>query len=223
MHTGKGQVIELALRDGFRQARVACAAGLIPAPGQYLLTGASSSSLLPDPVFYIDSAPEGFLAAPAPDWWTPGLKLFLRGPLGRGFLLPASARKIALLSLSGSALRLYSLIQPALKQGASVVMVNSSYHEHLPDAVEIQPISVLEEILSWADWVAVEAAREELPILRDMLGRQKQTHVLHDAEILVRTPVPCGGIAECGVCTLVLRTGWKMACREGPVFRWAED
>lgn len=222
MHTGKGQVIELALRNGFRQARVACSPALIPAPGQYLLSGTASDSPLSDPVYYFDSAPDGFLAASVPDRWTPGLELFLRGPLGRGFLMPASAQKIALLPFTDRAFRLHSLILPALNHGASVVMVNSTHHEHLPDAVEVQPFSALDEILSWADWVAVEAARDELPGLREMLGKQKQSPALRNAEILVRTPVPCGGIAECGVCALAMKSGWKMACREGPVFRWGE-
>ena len=37
MHTGKGQVVELILEDGYRYVRVVCPPGLIPAPGQYVL------------------------------------------------------------------------------------------------------------------------------------------------------------------------------------------
>ena len=222
MHTGKGQVVELVLRDGLRHARIACAANLIPSPGQYLLAGTASDSPLPDPIPYTDSAPDGFLAGPAPDHWTPGLEISLRGPLGRGFVLPASARKIALIPFHNHPERLYPLIRPALKQGAAVVLVNSTSHDHLSDDVEVQPLSALDEVLSWADWIAMDMAREEVPGLRDLLGRQKQSPGLRDAEVLIRTSVPCGGIAECGVCGLVTKSGWKMACREGPVFAWGE-
>jgi hypothetical protein len=39
-----------------------------------------------------------------------------------------------------------------------------------------------------------------------------------DAQVLVVTPAPCGGLAECGVCAVTTRRGWKMACKDGPVF-----
>ena len=76
-----------------------CPPNLIPSPGQYLLAGDGSDSPLPVPLFHTDSAPQGFLAAaPVPDWWHPGLELSLRGPLGRGFTLPVSARKVGLIA-----------------------------------------------------------------------------------------------------------------------------
>jgi dihydroorotate dehydrogenase electron transfer subunit len=136
--------------------------------------------------------------------------------------MPSSARKVALIPFHEHSERLYPLIRPALKQGAAVVLVNGTNHEHLSDDVEVQPLSALGEILSWADWVAMDVAREAVPGLRELLGRQKQSPALRDAEVLIRTPVPCGGIAECGACSFAAKSGWKMACREGPVFKWAE-
>src|SRR5436190_22526489 len=125
MHTGKGQVLETILEDGQRLVRIACPASLIPTAGQYLLAGDASDSPLPVPLFYTDSASEGFVASPPiPQSWMPGMSLSLRGPLGRGFVVPASVRKVALIAYDDSPIRLRGLIQPALKQGAAVVLVS---------------------------------------------------------------------------------------------------
>src|SRR6266498_5110890 len=124
MNPGKGQVFELILEDGFRHMRVSCPSNLIPSPGQYLLAGDGSDAPLPAPLFHTDSAPQGFIAAaPIPDSWNPGTELHLRGPLGRGFTLPLSARRVGLVELDSSPARLKGLIRRALKQDAAVVLI----------------------------------------------------------------------------------------------------
>ncbi len=224
MRAGKGRIVELILEDGQRLALIACPPTLIPAAGQYLLVGDDDSdSPLPVPLFYTDSAPDSFLAAPPiPDSWNPGQELALRGPLGRGFDLPSSARKVALVAFDDSLARLRGLIKPSLRQGAAVVVVSDFESDHLPDEVEAQPLSALEEIMAWADYAAFDAARVNLIKLRERLGMLKQAGVTREAEILVRTPVPCGGVAECGVCAVNVKSGWKMGCKDGPVFNWNE-
>ena len=223
MHTGKGQVVELILRDGLRHARLKCPDNLVPLPGQYLLAGDQADSPLPVPIFSTDSALQGFIAvAPIPDSWNPGLKLYLRGPLGRGFLLPLSARKVGLVAIENSPSRLHGLIQPALHQAAAVVLVGDKQVDSLPDEVEVQPLSALPEIIQWADYIAFDVARESLPGLREQLFNGNQAKASFDSQVLMRTPIPCGGIAECGVCAVTGRSGWKMACKDGPVFDWKE-
>lgn len=222
MHTGTGQVVELILQDGQRAARVSCPSNLIPVTGQYLLASGASDSPLPVPLFYTDSAPDGFTGLPAPDFWMPGMEISVRGPLGRGFELPASARKVALIAFDDSISRLRGLIQPALSQGAAVVLVCDSRAESLPDDVEVQPSSALTEIVEWADYLAFDVARENLHGLMERLGKQNQASALREAEVLIRTQIPCGGVAECGVCAVTTKSGWKMACKEGPVFRLNE-
>src|SRR5512138_1733260 len=161
MQTGKGQVLELLLEDGCRHIRVACPPGLIPSPGQYLLAGDGSDASLPVPLFHTDSASQGFIAmASVPDWWHPGLELSLRGPLGRGFALPASARRVGLIAFEDSPSRLRGLIQPALKQDAAVVLVCNFAPANLPDDVEVHPMSALQEIADWADYLACDVERE---------------------------------------------------------------
>jgi len=231
MHTGRGQVVELILEEGGHHARVSCPLNLIPSPGQYLLASDASDSPLPVPLFYTDSAPQGvagapsgdfIAAAPVPDLWTPGHELYLRGPLGRGFTLPLSARRVAVVAFDDFPSRVRGLVRPALQQNAAVVLLCDSAPGNLPDEVEVQPLSVFSEIFEWADYVALDVARENLPGVRKRLLNGRQAEAAREAQILIRTPVPCGGIAECGVCAVTLQSGWKLACREGPVFDWRE-
>ena len=219
MHTDTGQVVELILENGNRLARISCPANLVPAPGQYLLASQVGDGPLPVPIFYTDSSPLGFIASgPISDVWHPGIELFLRGPLGRGFVLPNSARKVALVAFDDVPSRLRGLISPALKQGAAVVLVTDHDADSLPDEVEVQPASTLAEALEWSDYIALDAARESLFELRERLGGMKRAWVGKDAQVLLRAPMPCGGVAECGVCAVTLRSGWEMACKDGPVF-----
>ncbi len=223
MQTGKGQVLGLILEDGYRHVRLACAPGLIPSPGQYLLASDESNAPLPVSLFHTDSAPQGFIAAaPVPDSWRPGIELSLRGPLGRGFALPASARKVGLVAFENSPARLKGLIWPALNQEAAVVLVCNSMPDSLPDDVEVHPFSALQEIVEWADYLACDVRRENLNQLRERLGKLKQLPAKGEAQILIHTSIPCGGVADCGICAVKLKSDWKLACKEGPVFDWRE-
>lgn len=109
-----------------------------------------------------------------------------------------------------------------MKQDAAVVLVSSLTPEHLPDEVEVQPLSALTDILEWADFLAFDVGRENLPQLKERLGKGIQQMQRKDAQVLVRTSIPCGGIAECGVCAVALNSDWKLACKDGPVFGWGE-
>jgi dihydroorotate dehydrogenase electron transfer subunit len=45
-----------------------------------------------------------------------------------------------------------------------------------------------------------------------------QPSVKKKAQVLVGTPIPCGGIADCGVCAVNTKSSWMLACEDGPVF-----
>jgi hypothetical protein len=223
MHTGNGQVLELILEDGYRKVRVSCPSNLIPSPGQYLLAGDGSDSPLPVPLFHTDFVAQGFTAAaPIPDAWRPGTELQLRGPLGHGFTLPLSSRKVGLIAFDFSPARLKGLIFPSLKQDAAVVLVCDSSVDHLPDDVEVQPISALQDIVNWADYLAFDVAREKMSQLKEQLGKLNHVVAGKESQVLIHTPVPCGGVAECGVCAVTLKSTWKLACKDGPVFDWGD-
>jgi NAD(P)H-flavin reductase len=223
MRTGKGQVVELILEDGYRYVRVVCPPGLVPAPGQYVLASDGSESPLPLPLFHTDLAPRGFLAAvPQGVTWSPGHSLQLRGPLGRGFTLPLSVRRVGLVAFDDSPVRLIGLIRQALQQDAAVVLVCDPAPDNLPNDVEVQPLSAINEILEWADYTAFDVARENLNRLRETLGTHNQVAAGIGTQVLIRTPVPCGGVGECGVCAVTLRSEWRLACKDGPVFDWRD-
>lgn len=217
MRTAKG-IIEELLLDG--SARIHCPPELTLKPGQYLLAHADASdSPLPVPLFPTESTPRGFRSAPPlPLGWRPGDLLTVRGPLGRGFALPGSARRIALIAFDDSPARLQGLIPTALQQNAEVVLVSDASAADLPEIVEVQPLQAMTEILQWADYAALDVDRGNLSQLRERLGKGGQVLGKCEAQVLVRAPMPCGGIAECGVCAVILRHEWRMACRDGPVF-----
>jgi dihydroorotate dehydrogenase electron transfer subunit len=110
----------------------------------------------------------------------------------------------------------------ALKQGAAVVLICDSRGDQTPDEVEVQPLSALGEIFEWADYTAFDVSREHLLKLKEMIGDQNRASARKEAQVLVRTPMPCGGVADCGVCAVTLKSGWKMSCKDGPVFDWGE-
>ena len=224
MHTGRGQVVEVSLEDGRRLLRIACPPKLVPTPGQYLLAGQSDSgSPLPVPVFYTDLVADGFIAAPlTAETWRPGQELYVRGPLGRGFELSPAARKLALVAFDDPPVQLRGLIPLALRQDAAVVIVCDYPSERLPDEVEVQPLSTLADVLSWADCAMLDARRENLPQLSERLGGMNHFAAVREAQILVRTAMPCGGVAECGVCAVDGKSGWKLACKDGPVLDWRD-
>jgi len=221
MKQDKGIIKEIFL-DG--SARIDCPPELIPAPGQYLLAHApASDSPIADSVFFSRPSPNGFIAAaPIPNSWAPGTSLNLRGPLGHGFSLPTAARKIALIAFDDSPARLHGLIPLALKQGAEVVLLCNSAVNDLPEVVEIQPLQAMQEILHWTNYAAIDVTRENLNQLKEKMGEGNQARAWCEAQILIRTQMPCGALAECGVCAVVIHHQWKMACKDGPVFDWKE-
>ncbi|HXF85730.1 MAG TPA: hypothetical protein VNK49_10130 [Anaerolineales bacterium] len=219
MHIGIGQVHELILEGGILQARISCSRELIPRPGQYLLASTASDSPLPVPVFQTGFSPSGFLAAPILETWRAGQRLYLRGPLGHGFVLPLSARRVGLIAFDDLPLRLNGLIEIALEQNAEIALVCHTSPDDLPDVVEVHPLSALEDVVAWADYLAFDIARENLHELKRRLGERGQAPAGKEAQVLIRTPIVCGGIAECGVCAVMLESAWKFACKEGPVFK----
>jgi len=54
--------------------------------------------------------------------------------------------------------------------------------------------------------------------LKQILGKISPLKIPGQAQILVRTPMPCGALAQCGVCSVELRGGAQLACENGPVF-----
>ena len=222
MGTFKGRVSSIQLDPcGMAAAWIACPPGAIPAPGQYVLAHAPADADAPlaVPLFAGEVASEGFLAVPpVPAAWMPGAPLHLRGPLGHGFSLDDTANRLALAALDNTIARLMPLATVALAQDMAVTLYANGPLPPLPSALEVYPLSALPEALAWADQLALDLSLPTLPGLRACLGLNPQEHLPCQAQVLILTPMPCGGLADCGACAVPSRRGWKLACKDGPVF-----
>lgn len=220
MQVGEGWLSEVFYQRSGADGCLRCGAALVPAPGQYVLADVSpeegrSTSSTASVLFSCGAVEDGFkFAGTLPEAWRPGVRLALRGPLGRGFHVPAEARRVGLLAFDDSPARLGALVPGLLAQGVEVTLVCKPPHPELPEAVEIQPPEALAEVGRWADFLAVDADRTSLPELVRRLGKELRV----PTQVLVRAPMPCGALAECGVCAVASRRGWRMACKDGPVF-----
>lgn len=215
-----GRIIELHLEAGGLGGWIDCPPGIRPQPGQYLLaSGPDPAEPLPHVLFPAEVM-EGRLriAAPLPSAWTVGTKLLLRGPLGRGFALPHTARRLAMACLDDSPARLLPLAALALRQHAAVTLYARTVVAHLPEEVEVLPLDLLPEAPGWADFLALDTSIATVPVLRSALGLRPHQHPGCTTQVLVRAPMPCSGLAECGVCAVLTRDGWRLACSDGPVF-----
>jgi hypothetical protein len=215
-----GTMLERFLEEGRAAGRIACPPALVPAAGQYLLAyDPASDDALAVPLFPAGSTPDGFLVAPPlPPSWNPGRSLSLRGPFGHGFRLPVSTRRVALLALDGNPALLLPLLNPSLAQDASVAIACDISPADLPDAVEIHPLKSWNEVWKWADYVAVSVQRENWPPWRAKLATAGQAAGPREAQALIVTSMPCGGLADCGVCALSVALESKLICKDGPVF-----
>lgn len=227
--------------DGNRFAAwIDCPPAAVPAPGQYVLAFSPTEPLsaIGTALFRgeasagLEPSTRGFLAAPPfPASWTPGTPLVLRGPLGHGFSL--SGQRLALAALGDSAARLLPLAGEALRRGGAVTLFTGAALPALPASIEIYPLDSLPEALAWADCLAIDLALEALPGLRACLGLNQGDRLLFPAQALVVTPMPCGGLADCGACAVPAsavparrtaarrssgRFSYLLACLDGPVF-----
>ena len=217
MRTATARIEEITSHER-RAARLVCPAGVIPAPGQYVLATAlpEEESALAQPIFSAGLCQGGFYAAPPfPLHWRPGTHLTIRGPFGKGFQLPAAARFVALLAFGGHPARLLALAEAALTQNAGVVLLAEAAPQGLPAAIEISPLAALRETLAWADYVAIDLPRAALP---EVLRAVRQAAYAGAAQALVETPLPCAGMGECGVCAVSVHRSYRLACKDGPVF-----
>jgi hypothetical protein len=114
--------------------------------------------------------------------------------------------------------RLYPLAIQALAKNIDVVLFSPAPLPPLPAALEVQPLNTLPEAIHWADFIALDTDLKTLSVLRADLGLGAYEKFHCPAQVLIYIPMPCGGLADCGACAVPLRRGWKLACKDGPVF-----
>jgi hypothetical protein len=218
----RGRVTEIRLETGrHMEARIACPSGAIPSAGQYLLASPLDDPdvVLGTPLFAIEKLQHGFWAAPLnPIAWAPGTNLDLVGPLGHGFSLPHNIQRLGMVALGETVSRLLPLIHLSAQTQSSMTLFTDLVLPMLPAALEVYPLASLKEALDWPDFMALDVPLTRMITLRDVLGLSYGTGLPCPAKVLVTTPIPCVGMAQCGACAVPARRGWKLVCEEGPVF-----
>jgi hypothetical protein len=227
-NTGKISLIQIE-PDGNRAAQIDCDPRLVPPPGGYLLAHNPSEheAVLGNILFPVGlpgglevgshSGPVGL--GPIPRSWHPGTKLALRGPLGRSFSLQPAVQSLALIALGETAGRLLPLIPLALQNNIDVAIFCETPLPPLPPVIEVRSLRAIPDAVAWADFLALDIPLENIPVLRETLQLGPYDYLPCPAQVLVTTPMPCAGIAECGVCALPKRRkGYALACKDGPVF-----
>lgn len=211
---------------GNNQAVISLPGGKIPQPGQYLQAHREkdTDAALAVTVFLGGISPKGepqtfTTAPPVPAHWQPGDSLLLRGPLGKGFTMPAHASRLALASLGQDCDHLLPLAGMVLARGGEVALFTDHGHPHLPTQVEISPLANLEEALMWANFLAVSGSPEEVAELKATLYPKRMMPC--PAQALILMPMPCGALGSCGVCAMPDHKGQTLlVCEDGPVFEW---
>ncbi|HZD57175.1 MAG TPA: hypothetical protein VE136_10655 [Anaerolineales bacterium] len=218
-----GQVTKVQLEAGGSVgAWIACPTGAIPQPGQYVLA-ADHEAVLATPVFASDSTSDGFLAAPpVPKSWGPGSSLQMRGPLGHGFSLPEAGKRLALVAVGNSVSRLMQIAVWLLRKDAEIALFTDAPPGPLPNAIEVNPLQMLPDALTWPDFLVLDLPLETMPDLRQIFGLTQGGRLPCPAQALIFSPMPCGNLADCGACALRGRRSWKLACKDGPVFNLNE-
>jgi dihydroorotate dehydrogenase electron transfer subunit len=216
----EAKIAELCLVGTRRSVHVIGERAGVPEPGRYVLAHeAGSDAPLATELFAAESRSEGFVAAPpVPAAWLPGAVLDIRGPLGNGFVLPPGARRVALIAFNDDPAPLLPLVGDAIRQSAAVALVCAHAPSGLPLQVEVHPPLALLDICIWSDYAAFHVERSSVDALLRSLVQHQSPAWGGKAQALVRTPMPCGGMADCGVCTVRSKDGPQLACVAGPVF-----
>jgi dihydroorotate dehydrogenase electron transfer subunit len=109
-------------------------------------------------------------------------------------------------------------MKEVLDGGGELVLFSDLPPAELPTAVEGLPLDQAGEAWKWADYLAADVDLDQLDHLLRILKPERDSRLPEKAEVLVRTPMPCGGQAECGLCAVITSSGPRLACKTGPVF-----
>ncbi len=218
----RGRVIEVRFElSGQMEALISCPNEVIPQAGQYLLAvdPGDPSIALGTPLFLAQGAGQGFWAAsPIPAAWRPGTELQLVGPSGHGFSLPGNILRLGLVALGETIARLMPLVRQSASSQYNVTLFTDLPLPPAPSLLEALPLNSLLDELDWPDFMIFDLPVERLAELRSLLNLPEGRGLPCPAQVLVTTPMPCAGAAQCGVCAVPSRRGWKLACEDGPVF-----
>jgi dihydroorotate dehydrogenase electron transfer subunit len=217
------------------------------AAGRFVL--ADLGDYLRTPLFPAWLDPEGFDTLVPPDHPAAGLRsgdsVNLIGPLGRGFEVPTTARRLLLVATTARLPVLLPLARqrpgPSEKPGLYTALLLSA-----PTAAELYPIRLLPpalevhvvttdgsagyqgsgldlfpDLVRWADCVCIAPLHSKDPATYPALAEiVREVRVMPGrgfAQALVVPPMACG-VGACQGCAVPVARGTKLACTDGPVF-----
>ena len=217
-------------------------------PGRFVL--ADLGGYLRTPLFPARIEAEGFdmLVPPAHPAATlrPGDEVNLIGPLGQGFEVPTTARRLLLVAGTTHLPVLLPLTQSRnrvfrKKPGFSIALLLSAPTStalypisHLPPALEVHVVTadgsaghhgsaldLLPDLVRWADCVCIAPLHPDdpatYPALAEIVREVRLEPGHHFAQALVVPPMACG-VGACQGCAVQTTRGTKLACTDGPVF-----
>jgi hypothetical protein len=194
---------------------------LQPIAGQfYQAFAADSEDLLPTLLYPCRvSSTELLLCGDIPKSWTPGTELHLRGPRGNGYHLPPLTRRVALTTLDlYNVNRLLALADTALTNRAEVSLFTNQHPSDLAPEIEVLPLEELTQAKDWADYLAAVLPPDQVNAFRNSLMLIPGRKTPFTVEIMLEISMICDESSACGVCSVFTSRGWRMACKDGPVF-----
>ena len=160
----------------------------------------------------------------------PGASVNLIGPLGRGFEVPSTVRRILLVA---DIPHLPVLLPLACRSDGAVdlslLLIAPSDAELypiplLPPELELQLVADaraleddLRELALWAGTICLAARPEFYRPLAEVVREERIGGSAGFAQALIVPPMACG-VGACGGCAVAVAGGFKLACTDGPVF-----
>lgn len=165
------------------------------------------------------SSAELLLCGDIPKSWAPGTELHIRGPRGNGFHLPSLAHRVALTTLDQFSLnRIMPLAETALAKDAEVTLFTDRPLSNLAPEIEVLPLDELSQARDWADYLAAVLRPNQVNAFRNRQQLNGVRKIPCTAEVMLEVPMICDETSACGVCAVSSSRGWRLACKDGPVF-----
>jgi hypothetical protein len=222
-----GQLIEVLL-EAYKNASaiISLPAEAHPAAGQYLLINQSEANQEAVPLTFFpamnekdrDDPDQLFLTGHLPTDWEPGMSLAIRGPLGIPIKVPKETQSLALLAMGSSSSRLFPFLKEALDQSLEVVLLANQLPVNLPDQVEFLNLNQINKIVKWADYLIFDMPIiNDLNVVDQLLNLNLTKH--SNGIVLFSGSFPCGGLADCGICSVAHSGKTHLACKAGPALK----
>jgi dihydroorotate dehydrogenase electron transfer subunit len=215
------------------------------APGRFVLADLGNDADLRTPLFPVSIEAEAFGVLVPPDHpvaaLKPGAEIDLVGPLGRGFEVPETTRRLLLVADTPHLPVLLPLLEVRffpknpISPSATLLLSAPTAGElypirMLPPTLEVlvatadgstgyegNPLDLLPDLVRWADCVCAASDPADYPAMARVVREMRIGPNRRFAQALVAPPLACG-VGACQGCAVKVARGTKLACTDGPVF-----